>query len=835
MNDRTHASNVRKTDPLSLVRVHADLSVPDSMKAVAKGLTKGVAILDGDARFTTWSRYASEVLGWSEADVLGRTAEHVFRVDEATPGQPWLFADGGCTSGETSTRLNVRHKDGTMVAVEIDVVPFRLRDAACLVLTISPTSTSAVENGLSEKQSSLVADGCDAMVVLDLDGNVQFANRTARRRFGDHVRNVNGGSVHAMFSFEAAINFSTIKNTLLRDCHWEGQLLCHLADGAQAPVLSCWKIEQNNAGQRIRILMPNAAAGLLKKHVQAWSHERRQDFDAIFRQHPDGVFSFDLQRRLVAVNPELCRLTGYQSQHLLDTPLSRLCNKAQLVALRTAFFDALHGQPQTAEFSCIRADGTEMDASITLLPNIVDHRIVGLHGILKDISQRKRDERHILYLANHDALTGLPNRHLLQDRMHHAIARARTHATKACVLFMDLNRFKVINDSLGHDKGDQLLCAIADRLKTSLREVDTVARIGGDEFVVLIENVRDIDEVARIAQALLARIAEPIQLGDMSLSVTTSIGASIYPTDGNNAVALLKHSDLAMYAAKGAGYGCLRFYSAEMNDKAMVRLTRETSLRRAIACGQLVLHYQPRLDIARNQIVGLEALVRWDHPGKGLIYPTSFIELAEETGLIDALGEWVLTAACNQMRTWLDAGLRPLRMSVNVSAIQLNSERLCMAVTGALEGAQLDPSLLELEITESSLMQNLEAAQAVLGKFCRMGISISIDDFGTGYSSLNYLKRLPIDTLKIDRSFVHDVAKNEDDAAIVRATIAMAHSMRLKVVAEGVTSFDQLHLLQEWQCDEIQGYLFCQPLPAQEVELFFRTAELRGVHYLWTH
>jgi diguanylate cyclase (GGDEF)-like protein/PAS domain S-box-containing protein len=827
LNDRTHSNGVETVDPVPDSQVYSDFAVAKLMDAVA--------VLDSDYKFAAWSGSASELLGWSEADLLGRPVDHVLVAEGAGGAHARLSSGAGCKSAGPSMTMAARRKDGAMVQVEIRVVPFRLHNVTYLNVTLTAQASRAVQNALLERQSSLVTHSRDSMFVLGMSGEVEYWNCAAERMFGLSVKDALGASVDRIFSFGAALGFSTIKKILLRTGHWEGELLCRRSDGSQLAVLSRWGVERNSAGRPLRILVSNTDAGVWKQYVQTSPRERRQNFDALFGQHPDGVFSFDLRRRLVAVNPEMCRLTGHDANQLLEMPLSRLVREAQLPTVRAAFFEALRGKPQTLEFTCVRRDGTDMDASITLLPNIVDERIVGLHGILKDISQRKRDERRIVYLANHDALTGLPNRNLLHDRMQHAIDQARRCGTQACVLFMDLNRFKVINDSLGHDKGDQLLCAIADRFKNALRGVDTVARIGGDEFVVLIEDVHDVEHVSRVAQSLLALVAQPVVLGDTSLSVTTSIGASVYPGDGDDAVALLKHADLAMYAAKRPGSGGFRFYSADMNDRAIVRLTRENSLRNAISGGQLVLHYQPRLDLARNEIVGLEALVRWDHPGKGLIYPTSFIELAEETGLIDGLGEWVLTAACTQMRAWRDAGLRPIRMSVNVSAIQLNSERLFAAVAAALNAAQLEPSFLELEITESSLMQNLEASQAVLGEFRRMGISLSIDDFGTGYSSLNYLKRLPIDTLKIDRSFVHDVSNNEDDAAIVRATIAMAHSMHLKVVAEGVTSFDQLHLLQEWKCDEIQGYLLCQPLPAGEVESFFRTAELRGIHYSWAH
>ncbi|MGN6703415.1 MAG: putative bifunctional diguanylate cyclase/phosphodiesterase, partial [Burkholderiaceae bacterium] len=310
---------------------------------------------------------------------------------------------------------------------------------------------------------------------------------------------------------------------------------------------------------------------------------------------------------------------------------------------------------------------------------------------------------------------------------------------------------------------------------------------------------------------------------------------SVYPDDGDDVGALLKNADLAMYDAKAAGAAQYRRYRPEMNARAVDRLTRENSLRLAVERGELVMHYQPRLDIARNELVGVEALLRWDHPDKGLMMPSHFIGLAEETGLIDAIGEWVLGIACRQLKCWQNAGLSPIRMSVNISAIQLRSDATVDVIARALGASGLDPSCLELEITESSLMQNLDAVQERLESIRKLGVHLSIDDFGTGYSSLSYLKQLPIDTLKIDKSFVRDVTQNPDDAAIVGVTIAMAHSMGLRVVAEGVTAVEQMRFLESCGCDEVQGYLLCQPLPADEAESFFRTCQLRGIYYSWMH
>jgi diguanylate cyclase (GGDEF)-like protein/PAS domain S-box-containing protein len=673
----------------------------------------------------------------------------------------------------------------------------------------------------------------DAIVVTGPDGVIEFWNPSAEEMFGYHPEYAIGRQCQDLLSPSRPADFASLKRELAKRGRWEGEIAMSHRDGTRVQVFSRWTAERNEKGEPLRLLFSGIDAAFCRRHLVVLSRGEEQNFDSMFSQHPDGVFAFSRDRRLVFANQALSRLTGYSREELLSMSLMKLVPAEQSVLMRKSFYEALRGRLQTSEVTCVRKDGSTIDASITLLPNFFNNRVVGLHGILKDISHTKRDERHILYLANHDALTGLPNRNLLNDRMEHAIQQAKWLDTQIAVLFMDLNRFKIINDSLGHDKGDVLLRAVSERLKTAVRDVDTVARLGGDEFVVMLENITDTDYVLQVAKELLRVVCQPVNLDGNIVSVSTSIGASLYPSDGESASTLLKNADLAMYAAKDFGLGQFRLYSPDMNLKAVTRLMRENNLRHALAQSQLTLHYQPRIDITLNEIVGVEALVRWDHPEKGLIYPANFIELAEETGMIDEIGEWVLMEACQQLKVWRDNGLRPIKMSVNVSAVQLKSDRICETVVRALELSDVDPAYLDLEITESSLMENLDTANSTLQRFRAVGVSLSIDDFGTGYSSLNYLKRLPINTLKIDKSFVRDVADNQDDAAIISATIAMAHNMHLRVVAEGVTSFEQMEFLRSCRCDEVQGYLICQPLPPDEMESFFKTSQLRGINTPW--
>ena len=425
------------------------------------------------------------------------------------------------------------------------------------------------------------------------------------------------------------------------------------------------------------------------------------------------------------------------------------------------------------------------------------------------------------YLAMRDALTGLPNRMLLHDRLEQGIVNAARQKSGFAFMFIDLDRFKTINDSLGHDVGDELLKCVAARLAACVRASDTVARLGGDEFAVILENLRDTDDegAQQVAEKMIAAMGEPMLVGAQHLNTSCSIGISLYPSDGRDSATLMKHADVAMYDAKDNGRNNYRFFSAELNARAQERLSIENYLRLALRRNELVLHYQPRMRIADGALVGGEALVRWTHPRRGLLLPARFIDVAEDSGLITPIGEWVIERACAQVREWqrvLDPGLR---LSVNLSAGQFNdAARLFRAVDGAVRSAGLAPATLELELTESIIMQNTGDKAAVLDRLGNLGVGLAIDDFGTGYSSLSYLRKLSVDAIKIDRSFVGDIGRDAGDEAIVRAIIAMAHSLNLAVIAEGVETAGQLAALAALGCDDYQGFLESPALPPAEFE-----------------
>jgi diguanylate cyclase len=422
------------------------------------------------------------------------------------------------------------------------------------------------------------------------------------------------------------------------------------------------------------------------------------------------------------------------------------------------------------------------------------------------------------HLVLHDTLTKLPNRLLLEDRLQQAVEECRRAGGHCAVLFVDLDRFKTLNDSLGHFAGDTVLRTVAERLRAAVRLEDTVSRMGGDEFVVLLKRVARAEDAGEVAGKIIEALSRPIVLDENELRIGASIGVSVYPDHGHSSTRLIANADAAMYHVKKCGRANFAFFTPDMSTFFPKRLALENELRAALEKNQIVLHYQPKVDMRSGRIVGLEALARWQHPQRGMIWPSEFIPLAEETGLIVRLGNWVLQEACLQTRRWQELGIADMPVAVNISGVQFQQRDLVKTVARALEWSGLAPRYLELEITESVVMQNAPEAIVMLDELHRMGVSLSIDDFGTGYSSLNYLKRFPIDKLKIDQSFIRDISVDSDDAAIVQAIIAMAHGLRLRVVAEGVEHQDQLDFLRALGNDEYQGYLYSKPLPAPELE-----------------
>ena len=476
-------------------------------------------------------------------------------------------------------------------------------------------------------------------------------------------------------------------------------------------------------------------------------------------------------------------------------------------------------------FGALAIYSTATDAffpdEVALLQELAGNLAYGIET-LRDRSQRTIAEEKLAFLAHHDVLTGLPNRLLLRDRFDIAAAQAERDSAKVAMLFLDLDNFKQINDSLGHGMGDQLLVALAERLRGCIRESDTICRQGGDEFIILMGGLTEVDVVARVARKILDAVAEPFELAGHALTTSFSIGISLYPDDAGDFDTLSKNADTALYHAKDSGKSAYSFFASGMNVDALAHMQLQGRLHKALKNEEFLLHYQPQLDIASGRIIGVEALVRWQPPEGPLVPPGSFIPVAEQSGLIIALGEWVLLEACRQAAAWQAAGLPPIVVAVNLSALQFRRGNILDTVTTALARSGLPARWLELELTESILLQDVDAAMTTLHSLKDLGVQLSIDDFGTGYSSLSYLKRLAVDKLKIDQSFVRDLATDADDAAIVRAIVQLGHTLQLTVIAEGVESERQLAFLSDYGCDEAQGYLFSRPLSATAVEPLLR-------------
>jgi diguanylate cyclase (GGDEF)-like protein len=432
-------------------------------------------------------------------------------------------------------------------------------------------------------------------------------------------------------------------------------------------------------------------------------------------------------------------------------------------------------------------------------------------------AQRVANEERIRYQAYHDLLTGLPNRTSFAEHLEEAMRRSKRFGWSVALMFLDLDRFKRVNDSLGHEAGDELLRIVASRLKTCIRETDILFRMGGDEFTVLLENVRTPEEVAAVAARMLAAVAQPAVIAHHELTPTASIGIAIYPRDDQRGERLVKAADAAMYRAKDVGRNRYAFFTQEMTERVESQLRLEADLERALKHGEFVLHYQPRVSTATRRVVSIEALLRWNKPQVGLVAPGTFVPLLEESGLIVPVGAWVLRTACRQAKVWQEEGLPAMRISVNISSRQFRSESLVETIRDALESSGLAPESLELELTESLLVESAENAVTIMQRLKALGVTLSIDDFGTGYSSLNYLKRFPIDCLKIDSSFVHDLHTSAKDAAIVEAISALAKSLGIGLVAEGVEETRQADFLRARYCTELQGFLFSRPLAAEEI------------------
>ncbi|TMC00466.1 MAG: EAL domain-containing protein [Chloroflexi bacterium] len=529
----------------------------------------------------------------------------------------------------------------------------------------------------------------------------------------------------------------------------------------------------------------------------------------------DVIYTLSPEGTLTSLNPAFERITGWPRSEWTGKSFAPLVHPDDLPTGYQQLKRVLAGESVSFELRIKARSGEYLIAEFTATPLLENGRYAGLLGVARDITQRKKAENTIRQLAYHDALTGLPNRALFEDRLKLALSQAGREKKRVAVMFLDLDRFKLVNDTLGHGGGDKLLCGVSEDLGGVLRAGDTVARVGGDEFTILLPAMNDAQHATEIADRILDVLKRPRLIDGQEFSITTSIGITLFPQDGQDAETLLRNADTAMYRAKERGRNNYQLYTPAMNASLIQRLALENDLRHSTERGELRLQYQPIARVMDGSIIAAEALVRWEHPDRGIVQPDEFVPYAEEAGLIVPIGEWVLREACLQARAWEDAGYSRIAVAVNLSARQLQQRNLVDLVGQVLQETRLAPEQLQLEITEGAVMKNVDIIITMLHELRSMGVGLSVDDFGTGYSSLSYLKRFPIDSVKIDRSFVRDLATDANDAAIVTTVIAMARNLNLQVIAEGVETEEQRLFLERHGCDAFQGYLISRPISGE--------------------
>jgi diguanylate cyclase (GGDEF)-like protein/PAS domain S-box-containing protein len=677
--------------------------------------------------------------------------------------------------------------------------------------------THGADLELLRRQAQILDHITESVITMDLVGFITSWNHGAEKLFGYSAEEVIGRNVLFLYADENEDDL-VFDDAFLTHGGRELEVRRRKKNGEifwASMQLSLLRDEDNQPTGLLGFLSDiterRSAADTLRLHA------------SIFEHSEEGIMITDAHEKILTVNPAFTEITGYPAAAVIgQTP--RILRSGRHDA---AFFKALWTTLQETGYwngeIWDRRENGEIFPKWNSIGSVRNHHgdVSHYFSVFTDITDRKRAEGRIHHLAFFDALTNLPNRSLFNRLVQQSLTEATRSNSCSALLFIDLNRFKPVNDTLGHRVGDLVLQEIANRFRASLRGADVVSRLGGDEFVVAVLDIASRDHASNVAQKLLASLEDPIVIDGNELKLGASIGISIFPEDGHDTETLLRLADIAMYRAKETGGDGFVFFSEDMNRRAVDRLNLETGLRRAIERNELLLHYQPKVSITSGRIVGAEALVRWKHPERGMVPPGEFIPLAEETGLIVQVGTWVLEAACRQARAWQDAGLPVTKIAVNLSARDFSAS-LPERVQNVLARHGIGAEWLELEITEGMLMHNTDKVISMMDEIAALGISLSLDDFGTGYSSLSYLKRFPINTLKIDRSFVINIPDDGDDCAIAGAIVSMSKQLKHNVIAEGVESAEQLLFLRTLGCDEIQGYLFSPPVPAEKFEAMVR-------------
>ena len=782
----------------------------------------GIALVGRDGRWLRVNDKLCAILGYSREELLQKTFQDITHPDD-------LDADLGYVrrmlAGEIATYgMDKRYirQDGSLVWIRLtgSLVWRALGEPDYFISVIEDISAQKQAEEALRRQRDITQHYLDTvqtiMVALDREGRIVMINRPGRDLLG--------------WTEDELLGRNWFETCLPQPEGMEQvyPVFRRIMDGELQAVEYFENLIQGRDGRQRLIAWHNAnladeqgnIVGTLSSGQDITDHKRMEESlrqaAAVFEHSAEGVMITDADLKIVRVNPAFTATTGYSPEEVLgQSP-----NLLQSGRHDREFYQEMWARLQRmdhwrGEVWNRRKDGAIYPELLTISVVRDDQgRLINYLGVSSDISDIRHAQEELDFLAHHDPLTGLPNRQLFNELLQHAIQAAEREERRFALLFLDLDRFKNVNDTLGHPVGDRLLVEVAQRLRAEMRGIDTVSRIGGDEFILLLDHLGDPQEAAMAAQRLIERLSLPFEILGNTLYSGASIGIAVYPVDGRDAAVLQRNADSALYQAKDEGRGTYRFFDKALAEAASERVALETLLRQAMDHDQLELHYQPQVDLASGEVVGVEALARWNSPSLGAISPARFIPLAEETGLIVPLGEWALRTACRQMRRWLDEGLAPDYVAVNVSAVQLSRGDLPSTVRAVLTECALEASHLELEMTESFVMADPEAAARVLRELKALGIRLSIDDFGTGYSSLSYLKRLPVDRLKVDQSFVRDMLTDTNDEAIVRAVIALGHSLGLNVLAEGVETVEHAERLRKLGCDSAQGWHFGRPEPA---------------------
>jgi diguanylate cyclase (GGDEF)-like protein/PAS domain S-box-containing protein len=686
------------------------------------------------------------------------------------------------------------------------------------------TFDNITERKRTERATNLLAAIVDssqeAIISKGLDGIVTSWNKSAERLFGYTAEEIIGCHISLIIPADRPHEEAWILGQLKRVEKVEHFETVRVRKDGTLIDISVTVSPIRDASGRIVGVSKLARSITERKQAEHALRQAEEKYRAIFEGAVIGIFQSTLGGRYTNVNPAMAHMLGYDSPQELVASITDISQQVYVDPDRRTELKRLLGEQATVKnFECavLRKDGSKGWVAASVRAVYENGVLVGYEGTNEDITDHKVAEERVQYLAYYDALTGLPNRTLLWDRLTKALADARRQDYKIALLFLDLDRFKDINDSLGHAVGDLFLREVAERLKRFAREQDTLARLGGDEFLIMLTHVKDVSNAAIAAERLMDAMTVEFIVEGHSLHIGCSIGISIFPEHGSDCETLIKNADAAMYNAKSNGRNNFQFFTKEMNAQVVERLSLENSLRQALDKKQLFLMYQPQMDIATGAITGLEALLRWQHPDRGLVSPEKFIPIAENGGLIVPIGEWVLRMACGQARKWQNEGLAAVSIAVNVSAAQFRQAGFCELIRTVLQETGLAAQYLELELTESLLLANADVTLSVLRELKTMGVTLAIDDFGTGYSSFSYLRQFRVSKLKVDRSFINDVATNSDDAAITAGIIGMAKNLKLRVIAEGVENEAQMSFLRAHQCDEIQGYYFSKPLAVDKV------------------